>query len=321
MVVGLHSGKPNMNDFFYPFLMELKRIEENGGVKIHHNGQDFAFLPIITMMTADLPAKAEVQCMKGHSGYNACSYCLHPGTLVKASQKSMAVVRYIRRDNVPARTHDDILKIYKRLKSEPINGLKIISCMVGASHFDLAKSFSIDYLHFALLGIVKKLMDLWLSSENHTKPFYITKPKQVILNKRILNMKSTSEITRHPRSIFERKEYKANEYRTLLLYYLRYCLVDLLPMRYINNVQLLSSSVYMLLRSRITPENLLLAETRLYQFADEYEVLYGQENVTMNLHLCRHVAESVRNLGPLWAQSAFGFETNNGVLVRTNKAK
>lgn len=141
MVVGPHSGKPNMNDFFYPFLMELKRIEENGGVKIHHNGQDFAFLPIITMMTADLPAKAEVQGIKGHSGYNACSYCLHPGTLVKASQKSMAVVRYIRRDNAPARTHDDILKIYKRLKSEPINGLKIISCMVGASHFDFGQEF------------------------------------------------------------------------------------------------------------------------------------------------------------------------------------
>lgn len=321
MVVGLHSGKPNMRHFFQPFLKELKKIVENGGITINRNGQNFTFLPIITMFTADLPAKAEVQGMKGHCGYDACSYCLHPGTIVKTSKKSKAVVRYLRRDNVADRTHNDILNIYKRLKSEPINGVRQISCMVAACQFDLINGFSIDYLHFALLGIVKKLLDLWLNSKYHAKPFYIRPAKQVVLNKRILGIKPISEITRHPRSIFERAEYKGNEYRSLLLYYLRYCLVDLLPMRYIKNFQLLSSSVYMLLKRNITSKDLSLAEARLNEFADEYEVLYGQENVTMNLHLCRHVAESVRNLGPLWAQSAFGFETNNGVLVRSNQAK
>lgn len=33
------------------------------------------------------------------------------------------------------------------------------------------------------------------------------------------------------------------------------------------------------------------------------------------------MANSVRNLGPLWSQSAFGFETNNGVLVHSRRAK
>lgn len=321
LVVGLYSGKPDMQHFFKPFLKELKRIVEDGGITIHRNGENFIFLPIITMFTADLPAKAAVQGIKGHSGYGACSFCLHPGILVKPSQKSKSVVRYLRKDDVPLRTHDDILKIYKKLKYEPINGIKTISCMVAAPQFDLVKGFSIDYLHFGLLGIMKKLLDLWLSPKNNAKPYYITKVKQNVLNRRILDIKPTAEITRHPRSIFERAEYKGNEYRTLLLYYLRFCLVDLLPMRFINHFQLLSSSIYMLLKSSITTENLSLAEARLKQFANEYEALYGQENVTMNLHLCRHVVESVKNLGPLWAQSAFGFETNNGVLVRSNEGK
>lgn len=193
--------------------------------------------------------------------------------------------------------------------------------MVAAPQFDVVDGFSLDYLHYGLLGILKKLTDLWLNPNNFRKPYYITKPKQAALNKRILSIRPVSEITRRPRSIFERADYKGNEYRTLLLYYLRYCLVDLLPMKYINHFQLFSSSVYMLLGRSITPETLSLAETRLNEFANEYEILYGQENVTMNIHLCHHAGRNVVNLGPFWAQSAFAAETNNGVLVRSNQAK
>lgn len=41
----------------------------------------------------------------------------------------------------------------------------------------------------------------------------------------------------------------------------------------------------------------------------------------MNLHLVRNIANSVRQLGPLWAQSTFAFETNNGLLVKCNNVK
>lgn len=99
MVVGLHAGKPNMQHFFCPFLKDLKKIEENGGISIQKNGKFLVFLPIITMVIADLPAKCEVQGMKGHAGYSSCSYCLHPGVLVRPAEpkgaKSKAVVRYI----------------------------------------------------------------------------------------------------------------------------------------------------------------------------------------------------------------------------------
>lgn len=46
-------------------------------------------------------------------------------------------------------------------------------------------------------------------------------------------------------------------------------------------------------------------------------MLYDKNNVTMNVHLTRHIANAVRNLGPLWAQSAFALEANNGLLTKT----
>lgn len=55
----------------------------------------------------------------------------------------------------------------------------------------------------------------------------------------------------------------------------------------------------------------------LKQFADEFEDNYGKHNVSMNIHLLRHIGHEVFYSGPLWAQSLFGFEAMNGVLVKT----
>lgn len=323
LLVALHEGKPeNITDFFYPFLKELKVIKDNDGMKIEKNGKQIKFLPLIISCTADLPAKAEIQGMIGHNGHFGCGYCLHPGVLIKKNSASKSVVRFVAREN-QARTHDDTLKTYLKLKSAngSVNGIKSMSCMVAADAFDVIEGFSIDYLHFGLLGVVKKHMDLWTNSKNHTEPYYISKKRQVELSNRIVRISPLAEITRKPRSIFQMADFKANEFRTLSLYYLRYCLIDLLPMRYINHFQLFSSAIYMLLQEKVSKDDICTADKRLNEFADKFEILYGKHNVTMNLHLSRHAAKRVEHLGPLWAQSAFVFETKNGDINRLNNAK
>lgn len=44
----------------------------------------------------------------------------------------------------------------------------------------------------------------------------------------------------------------------------------------------------------------------------------GLHNVTINLHLLRHLAMAVKQLSPLWTQSAYCFEANNGVITKAN---
>lgn len=77
----------------------------------------------------------------------------------------------------------------------------------------------------------------------------------------------------------------------------------------------------MLLQEKVSKEDICTADKRLNEFADKFEILYGKHNVTMNLHLSRHAAKRVDHLGPLWAQSAFVFETKNGDINRLNNAK
>lgn len=307
-----------MREFFYPLLNEVNDIQINGGINIEKDGKKYNFLPFILQSNLDLQAKKDVQQMVGPIGYFGCGYCLNPGYPVKANQKARPVVRFIRtNEEILNRTHDGTLKIYKNLKSSHTYGIKNISCMIAAKHFDLINSFSIDYLHAVLLGVVKKIILLWLDPMNHLEIFYFSKKKQTALDNRVMSIKPPLEISRKPRSFKDRADFKGNEFRSLLLYYLPFSLKGLLPEKFIKHFLLLSSSTYILLEENISYENISFAEKNLNDFVNKFEELYGQKNVTMNVHLLKHIAESVRYLGPLWHQSTFCFETFNGILVHS----
>lgn len=318
LVAALFHGtkKPNMKDFFKPLLKEFDSIYKNGGMKIEKNGIKNDYMPIISHLSCDLPAKAEVLGTVNFNGSNACSFCFHTGSLIQSEKNSY--VRYVYEGEPKLRTHQSIIEIYTKLKTnQPISGVKNVSCMVAAHNFDLINGVCIDYMHSVLLGVVSKLMSLWLDSANHKLPFYMKVKDQRTFNQRITNIKPPIEIARKPRSIADRKKFKANEYRSLLLYYLYFALSDIIPDRYVQHFRLLSSAIFLLLKLKITTDEIDLAEQKLHKFVIDYEMLYGKHNVTMNIHLLHHIANSVRNLGPLWAQSTFAFESNNGFLAKT----
>lgn len=175
LIVALYVGdhKPSMQEFFYPLMKELQRINDTKGIMI----DSISFMPIISHCCCDLPAKAEVQGTVGHAGYFACGFCMHPGVAVKKDKKSKSYVRYIdRRKEENLRTHEDFIETYEKLNksSNSVNGIKTISCLVGAEDFDLVNGFAIDYMYCVLLGIMGKMFDLWLNSSNHKNDYYIS---------------------------------------------------------------------------------------------------------------------------------------------------
>lgn len=58
------------------------------------------------------------------------------------------------------RTNLDVIDTYGRLCSEPINGIKNVSCLVSTQNFNLIDSFAIDQMHCIHLGVMKKLLNL-----------------------------------------------------------------------------------------------------------------------------------------------------------------
>lgn len=324
LIAAAHFGqkKIDMNEFFLPLLKELHDTRNKGGLNIIHDGSTLNFMPLILCSSCDMPAKADLQGMVGHNGRFACSFCYHPGVSVKCDGEKKAIIRYVKSKQLEKmRSHEDFINIYDRLRTSPISGLKKMSCMVAADCFDLVYSFSIDTMHCVYLGVIKKLFSLWLDTKNHQKPYYIKKQSQINSSNRLVSIKPISDIIRKPRSIFARGDFKANEYRSLLLYYLRFALPGNIEMKYIKHFQLLSSAIYLLSRENVSVYTIEQASIRLNTFVDTYEDLYGKNNVTMNLHLIRHLTTVVRKLGPLWVHSAFAFESNNGVVVSANTSK
>lgn len=66
----------------------------------------------------------------------------------------------------------------------------------------------------------------------------------------------------------------------------------------------------------------LFTKRLLVAFVLQAAGLYGQRCMSFNNHQLLHLAEAIRKFGPLWAHSAFTFQSGNGELVRhVNAAK
>lgn len=191
-----------------------------------------------------------------------------------------------------------------------------VSCLVALEHFHIIWSLSTEYMHLCLQGIGKRLLNLFLNPSFSDKRYYITPSKRKLLNNRITHIRPTSSIVRKPRSLSQRANYKASEYRSMFLYYLPVCLTGCLPDIYIKHVRLFSAATYILLKKRISHEEVDRAEEMLITFVRQHQELFGKHNMVMVVHLLNHLAESVRELGPLWCHSAFPFERNNGCLLK-----
>ncbi len=76
------------------------------------------------------------------------------------------------------------------------------------------------------------------------------------------------------------------------------------------------SAVFRLLKENITFEDINKADEMLFEFVARFQMLYGETSMTFNVHLLTHLAKSVKLWGPLWAHSAFVFESGNGGLLK-----
>lgn len=305
--------KPNMREFFEPFAEEIEKLQSDGFVF-----QNKVFKVTISCVILDLPARANFQYITQFNGYHACAHCLRKGEYVANA------VKYTWNDECNnIRTHEQFLLALKDISEKKVSskyGITGISPAISFEHFDMVKSFGLDYMHCICLGVTKAMHKFWVSSPNNTHGSYITPAWQEILNKRILSIKPCTFISRLPKSLEYIAKFKASEFRSLLLFYSPFVLHGILEKKYLNHFILLSSSIYKLLSTNISNYDIAMVENTLIQFVKEFEELYGKENTTMNVHLLTHVVYCVKNIGPLWTQSMFSFESNNATLSRYVKS-
>lgn len=331
ILAGLYCGKtkPDISTIMVPLALEMNSIDKKG-ISIWHQNKLSHFKPAILFCACDLPARCDVQAVK-HSGYYSCPVCKQRGEAVKNNSNGKSYVRFLKTtEEPPKRTHTDAKRIMMKIVEGNGNeielncscGIKGLSSMIAFKHFDLANGFVIDWMHGVLLGVLPLLLDYWLGVRTiihggDEQPICIkmlNTKERAILNGRIVSLKPPSRINHKPRSISERAFYTANEYRSLLWFYLRFALKGLLDERLIAHFELLSNATYVLSKRELKRTEITEAGAMLNQFVDQFELYYGKNSVTINVHILRHYTDSVLNSGQLWCNSLFSFESNMGYI-------
>lgn len=316
LIVGLFCGpkKPDIPIIMAPFAQEMKILKQNG-IFVHHKSKLHHFIPTVMFCSCDLPCRAEVQNCKP-MGYFGCPYCLQEGESVKNVKTGKSFVRFLKTQQAEIRTHQHAISVgFNVLNGKPsidAKGIKGLSCMIAFKDFDLAKGFPIDYMHGVCIGVVPLMLDIWLGKkklvyeENELYRFkQLSVQQRLGLNRRILALKPGMQISHKPRSILDRNFYTANEFRSLLWYYLRFALYGILKKELINHFTLLSDAIYILSKNRLTKIEVVKADAMLNKFVDEFETFYGRNSITINIHMLRHYSNAVMNTGPLFAIQCF----------------
>lgn len=197
-------------------------------------------------------------------------------------------------------------------------GIKGTSALLLLENFHLNNSVAVDYMHGILLGVLRYLLSLWIDSCNHGELYYIGKWISQI-NIKLRSITLPKQFTRLPYNIEEYNRWKANELRSFLLYYGHFVLKDFLPNQFYDHFMLLSTSIYTFLKESISEEEFYEASASLIKFVNLFENLYGEEKMTYNIHVTRHIPDTVYNNGPLWAYSMFSSESKNSYLNRLVK--
>lgn len=97
------------------------------------------------------------------------------------------------------------------------------------------------------------------------------------------------------------------------------CLQGILKAPYLKHPCLLVTAIFILSQDLITKQDLDLASNYLLVYVLDFQRLYGEKHMTFNVHVLLHKPKCVKKLGPLFAFSAFPFESGQGHLVRLVK--
>lgn len=311
-------NKPNA---FHLLSMLAQEIEQSE-VSVFNGTELIEFIPVMIMASCDIPARALLQNMKQPTGKSSCAICLHPGEPV-LNVKKKTTIRYIKRDHYELRTHSDTVNKASKINgTDSIDGIKGYSCMLLFNDFNIIDNFAIDFMHGVALGIVKDILQIWFGMKkipavNNGLKIKLQNPNErKILSSRIEQLKPPMHFRRKPRALLDLANFKATEFLHLLLYYIRFAVGNLLSTKVIKNIELLSAAIFILCKPELNEQQLRVAGDYLNKFTDDFEIIYGKGAVTMNCHLLRHYENMVRNCGPLWCHSLFGFESSIGALKK-----
>ncbi|KAF2885792.1 hypothetical protein ILUMI_20375 [Ignelater luminosus] len=154
-VVAVFCGgaKPSpLTSYLSDFIQELKHLLRNGLIF-----SEKTYSISIHSFVCNVPARAFLKCIKTHNGYSCCERCLEPGEYFNG-RVVLTGISAPKRNNRSFRMQ---LDGEHHIGISPLVDLPI----------DLVIKFPIDYMHNGCLGVMRKLINVWLSGSLRSRFF------------------------------------------------------------------------------------------------------------------------------------------------------
>ncbi|KAJ8687362.1 hypothetical protein QAD02_023156 [Eretmocerus hayati] len=308
-----------INLFLTPFITQLRYLYYSG-ISVDYKGTKIRLRFCPLNIPVDSVCRPIMQNRIQHSGYAGDNWCYHPG--IHFYQLGM---RYpILEIDPELRTHEshlrDIQLVEEKLRvrnagnvrtKRPKNskettsmGVKGPTVLLRIPHHDIVWSFSYEYLHGSCLGIDPQIWNLWRDFEK------LSATDIKAIQVRLKNIRPNRAIHRLQLPISDRKKWKASLIKSWILYYSLPCLYGILPEEDFEHYKLFVRVLFTLLKTRITKAERQQCKVDSLRFVGQYQLFYGAEFITSNVHAFLHAVDSVEHCGPSWTNSAFPQESN-----------
>uniref|UniRef100_A0A1Y1KAV2 DUF4218 domain-containing protein n=1 Tax=Photinus pyralis TaxID=7054 RepID=A0A1Y1KAV2_PHOPY len=289
-----HKKPENSSEFLQVVTNELTDLCSNG---YDANGKNICVN--LHALICDAPAKAFVLSVKSHTGFYSCTKCT-----IEGHYKSGRVC-FPTDMNARLRTDEEF-------KDNAYEDFQLGNCLLNAvPRFGPVTNVPLDYMHLVCLGVVKKLISLWLQGPLSVR---ISARHVNLISNFLISLKNTApiEVVRKPRPLKEFKQWKATEFRNFLLYTGVVVLKNFVKKHIYHHFISLSLAIRILASPVLCQDinYVSYAEALLNHFVTSFAIIYGEQYVSHNVHSLLHLCSDVRKFGPLDAFSAFRFENH-----------
>ncbi|CAI6353636.1 unnamed protein product [Macrosiphum euphorbiae] len=305
-IIGLYWGreKPqSCNDYLKYLVSELKDLYTNGmqtkfGKKI----------VIVDTFCCDCPAKSFILSVKGHAGYSSCIRCRIEGERINNTTCFLGT-------NFSKRTHSDFLN---RVDDDH-HITSTVSILTEIPGINIVEDFSLDYMHLVCLGVMKKMLLLWLGVSKNA-PVNVRIPSRSVNSISnhllLLNTFVPSDFSRKCRGLNEICRFKATEFRLFLLYIGPVVLKDILNNECYFHFLCLHISFRVLLCPGSSEKLVNFSEKLIKYFVENFSEIYGPQFISHNVHGLLHIVDDYRKFKSLEECSCFPFENYMKVLKK-----
>ena len=316
------SSKPNFEPYFNKHNQELEKLLASG-LTIENRHYDVRIFAV----TADSPARSKFSNAMQYNGRFGCINCVILTTKIGANGPRVYKNSLI----VPIRTQNDYLQHVKMAQDIRKDFLGIKGPCYWSKFFTIPDNCLLDPMHLIFEGVVKRLLTIFLQKETSGKlgcfgrlrlDFVLvyqlfldilkigSSAQSRFFNDLLKNIKYPTEINGSNYLTAQLSFWKASEYRNFAYYAAPVILIQFLKdhHNYFKHFMFYVTAIRLLSKDDISKDDIRSADLLLRVFINQFEELYGEDELTFNLHSHIHLPLQVARFGPITKLSCFAFE-------------